>query len=265
MTWLVLRHGERTDAVFGANWPDRVFVRRTKDAAQAGAAGWWEWAYKRTSSELPRNIPWRLPLRAPQDYALDPPLTERGVTQANRVGATIARALSKTNAPTVFMLISPALRSVQTAQRIFIALKHAQVRVKLVQVDERLLEAASPAAHGVWLSDARLKRLELLPKKATARFQVQLRPKEAKQRLSERAAYARHASLAQEWASVASEPATYVICVAHAYTARVLSRQLAAPSVPADIGYCATTRFEAAVSPVGAWIASAFSPGHASS
>lgn len=66
---VIIRHGERVDALFGDNWIQQAFDR-------AGN-------YRRFHTNLPASLPYR---QNYQDYRYDPPLTELGLIRSFRTG-----------------------------------------------------------------------------------------------------------------------------------------------------------------------------------
>jgi hypothetical protein len=66
---VIVRHGERVDALFGENWFRQAFD-------QTGN-------YRRFHTNLPMNLPYRQNF---QDYLYDPPLTELGLIRSFRTG-----------------------------------------------------------------------------------------------------------------------------------------------------------------------------------
>lgn len=66
---IIIRHGERVDAVFGDTWFEKAFD-------QSGN-------YHRFHTNLPTSLPYRQNF---QDYLFDPPLTELGLIRSYRTG-----------------------------------------------------------------------------------------------------------------------------------------------------------------------------------
>ena len=69
---VIIRHGERVDALFGNSWFEQAF----------DAAG----NYHRFHSNLPITLPYRQNFK---DYLHDPPLTELGLIRSYRTGREI--------------------------------------------------------------------------------------------------------------------------------------------------------------------------------
>ena len=67
---IIIRHGERVDALFGETWFEQAF----------GPTG----NYHRFHSNLPISLPYRQNLK---DYLYDPPLTELGLIRSYRTGS----------------------------------------------------------------------------------------------------------------------------------------------------------------------------------
>ena len=66
---VIIRHGERVDAIFGDNWFEQAF--------DSGGT------YHRFHSNLPISLPYRQNFK---DYFNDPPLTELGLIRSYRTG-----------------------------------------------------------------------------------------------------------------------------------------------------------------------------------
>lgn len=66
---IIIRHGERVDALFGENWFSQAFDQTGK--------------YQRFHTNLPISLPYRQNFR---DYLHDPPLTELGLIRSYRTG-----------------------------------------------------------------------------------------------------------------------------------------------------------------------------------
>ncbi|CAF0954257.1 unnamed protein product [Brachionus calyciflorus] len=94
---LIVRHGERVDSYFGPIWIQNSF---NKDGE-----------YVRSDANMPRNLIYR---ENPYEFEFDPPLTENGLNQARIHGEELA----KTGIRIKYMYSSPALRSIQTADKI---------------------------------------------------------------------------------------------------------------------------------------------------
>jgi len=69
---IILRHGERVDALFGENWFSQAFD-------QIGN-------YQRFHTNMPISLPYRQNF---QDYLYDPPLTELGLIRSYRTGSIL--------------------------------------------------------------------------------------------------------------------------------------------------------------------------------
>ena len=94
----LVRHGERVDSTFGANWIDHVFDKTTG-------------IYRRINLNLPKKMVTRKDLN---DFHFDPPLTELGLHQCQMVGEELA--IQGVQIDHVYC--SPALRCIQTADQI---------------------------------------------------------------------------------------------------------------------------------------------------
>lgn len=92
---IIVRHGERVDAVFGQEWIHRFFSVDGQYVRQ----------------DL--NMPATLPPRSRAHWAADPPLTELGHWQARQVGDALAGLAS-----VAAIVSSPAARCLQTAEEI---------------------------------------------------------------------------------------------------------------------------------------------------
>lgn len=95
--FIVIRHGERVDVMFGAGWTQRAFDPMGN--------------YYPFDSNMPPSLP---PRRNWLDYDVDTPLTTKGLAQSWNVG----NVLAKYNLPVTTCYSSPAFRSIQTADRI---------------------------------------------------------------------------------------------------------------------------------------------------
>ncbi|CAF2377926.1 unnamed protein product [Rotaria sp. Silwood2] len=114
----VIRHGERVDSTFGANWLDQVFDKTTG-------------AYRRVNLNLPKKMVKRKDLK---DFLFDPPLTELGLHQCKIVGEELVAQGIKID----HVYSSPALRCVQTADKI---LEGLQMRDKIpIRIEPCLFE-----------------------------------------------------------------------------------------------------------------------------
>lgn len=94
----IVRHSERVDSTFGANWIDQVFDKTTG-------------AYRRINLNLPKKMVRRKDVK---DFLFDPPITELGLHQCRTVGEELAAQSIKID----HVYSSPALRCVQTADQI---------------------------------------------------------------------------------------------------------------------------------------------------
>ena len=92
----IARHGERVDTTFGHLWLQNAFINGE---------------YDRFNLNMPKTLPKRENIN---EYIFDPPLTEIGMYQAKLHGEELARKGVKIS----FMYSSPALRSIQTADKI---------------------------------------------------------------------------------------------------------------------------------------------------
>jgi len=99
---IIIRHGERVDALFGENWYSQAFDQTGK--------------YHRFHTNLPMTLPYRQNF---QDYLHDPPLTELGLIRSYRTG----EALYRTGLRIDYCYSSPSLRCIQTADAILDGMK----------------------------------------------------------------------------------------------------------------------------------------------
>ena len=99
---IIIRHGERVDALFGENWFSQAFDQTGK--------------YHRFHINLPLTLPYRQNLQA---YLRDPPLTELGLIRSYRTG----EALCRTGLRIDYCYSSPSLRCIQTADAILDGMK----------------------------------------------------------------------------------------------------------------------------------------------
>ncbi|CAF3478480.1 unnamed protein product [Rotaria sp. Silwood1] len=99
---IILRHGERVDALFGDNWFQQAFDETGN--------------YRRFHTNLPISLPYRQNF---QDYRYDPPLTELGLIRSFRTG----EALYRTGLRIDYCYSSPSLRCIQTADAILDGMK----------------------------------------------------------------------------------------------------------------------------------------------
>jgi broad specificity phosphatase PhoE len=99
---IIIRHGERVDALFGENWFSQAFDQTGK--------------YHRFHTNLPMTLPYRQNF---QDYLHDPPLTELGLIRSYRTG----EALYRTGLRIDYCYSSPSLRCIQTADAILDGMK----------------------------------------------------------------------------------------------------------------------------------------------
>ncbi|CAF0897476.1 unnamed protein product [Rotaria sp. Silwood1] len=114
----IMRHGERVDSTFGANWLDQVFDKMTG-------------VYRRINLNLPKKLVKRKDIK---DFIFDPPLTELGLHQCKTVGEELVAQGIKID----HVYSSPALRCVQTADKI---LEGLQMRDKIsIRIEPCLFE-----------------------------------------------------------------------------------------------------------------------------
>lgn len=99
---IIIRHGERVDALFGESWFSQAFDHTGK--------------YRRFHTNLPLNLPYRQNF---QDYIYDPPLTELGQIRSYRTGEALYRAGLRID----YCYCSPSLRCIQTADAILDGMK----------------------------------------------------------------------------------------------------------------------------------------------
>lgn len=97
LRFIIIRHGERVDVMYGAGWTQRAFD-------YAGH-------YHPFDANMPPSLP---PRTNWLDYDVDTPLTSKGLSQSWNVGNVLARF----NLPVTACYSSPAFRSIQTADRI---------------------------------------------------------------------------------------------------------------------------------------------------
>ncbi|CAF1072196.1 unnamed protein product, partial [Adineta ricciae] len=97
LRFIIIRHGERVDVMFGAGWTQRAF----------DASG----RYHAFDPNMPPSLPHRTNWL---DYDVDTPLTAKGLSQSWNVGSVLHRY----NLPVTACYSSPAFRSIQTADRI---------------------------------------------------------------------------------------------------------------------------------------------------
>ena len=115
---IIIRHGERVDALFGDNWFHQAFD-------QSGI-------YRRFHTNLPISLPYR---QHYMDYIHDPPLTELGLIRSYRTGwicsllerndwhVSLGEALYRTGLRIDYCYSSPSLRCIQTADAILDGMK----------------------------------------------------------------------------------------------------------------------------------------------
>ena len=94
----VVRHGERVDSRFGANWLDKVFDPMTG-------------VYHRLDMHLPKQM---IKRKDYKDFLIDPPLTEFGLHECKQLGEQLAAQGIQID----HIYASPALRCIQTADKI---------------------------------------------------------------------------------------------------------------------------------------------------
>ena len=99
---IIIRHGERVDALFGEQWFSQAFDSMGN--------------YHRFHTNLPMSLPYRQNF---QDYLHDPPLTELGLIRSYRTG----EALTRTGLRIDYCYSSPSLRCIQTADAILDGMK----------------------------------------------------------------------------------------------------------------------------------------------
>jgi hypothetical protein len=97
LRFIIIRHGERVDVMYGGGWTQRAFN-------QAGQ-------YYPFDANMPPSLPHRANW---VDFDVDTPLTAKGLSQSWNVGNVLARF----NLPVTACYSSPAFRSIQTADRI---------------------------------------------------------------------------------------------------------------------------------------------------
>jgi len=97
LRFIIIRHGERIDVMYGAGWTQRAFDYNGQ--------------YYPFDSNMPPSLPHR---KNWIDYDVDTPLTAKGLSQSWNVGSVLARY----NLPVTACYSSPAFRSIQTADRI---------------------------------------------------------------------------------------------------------------------------------------------------
>lgn len=108
----VIRHGERVDSRFGANWLDQVFDPATG-------------AYRRLDVNLPKKM---IKRKDYKDFLIDPPLTELGLYQCKQLGEELAAQGIQID----HIYASPALRCIQTADKIIEGLnKRNQIPIRV--------------------------------------------------------------------------------------------------------------------------------------
>ena len=113
LRFIVIRHGERVDVMFGAGWTQRAFDQVGK--------------YYPFDANMPPSLP---PRRNWLDYDVDTPLTTKGLAQSWNVGNVLAQF----NLPVTTCYSSPAFRSIQTADRILEGMGrkgHVPIRLEL--------------------------------------------------------------------------------------------------------------------------------------
>jgi hypothetical protein len=97
LRFIIIRHGERLDLAHGPGWTRHAFNYNGQ--------------YYPLHSNMPPSLPYRMNWL---DYERDTPLTANGLKQSWNVGNTLAVH----NLPVIACYASPALRSIQTADRI---------------------------------------------------------------------------------------------------------------------------------------------------
>ena len=99
MKFVILRHAERVDLVFGQQWIDVSFDQYGN--------------YRRTNLNMPLNIP---PRASKRDFYGDSPIPEMGKTQAKFTGEALKTGPEQFNFQ--YCYVSPSLRSIQTAHHV---------------------------------------------------------------------------------------------------------------------------------------------------
>ena len=110
---LIVRHGERVDSYYGSAWIQNSFNHNGE--------------YVRKDANMPQTLIFR---KSPYEFEFDPPLTENGLNQARVHGEELA----KNGLRIKYMYCSPALRSIQTADKILegMGLKdQVQIRIEV--------------------------------------------------------------------------------------------------------------------------------------
>ncbi|CAF1132895.1 unnamed protein product [Adineta steineri] len=113
LRFIIIRHGERVDVMFGAGWTQKAFDHTG--------------AYHCFDANMPPSLPHRTNW---VDYDVDTPLTAKGLSQSWNVGSVLARY----NLPVTACYSSPAFRSIQTADRILEGMSrkgHVPLRLEL--------------------------------------------------------------------------------------------------------------------------------------
>ncbi|CAF2390561.1 unnamed protein product [Rotaria sp. Silwood2] len=111
LRFIIIRHGERVDVMYGAGWTQRAFDRTGR--------------YYPFEANMPPSLPHRANW---VDYDVDTPLTANGLAQSWNVGNVLARY----NLPVTTCYSSPAFRSIQTANGILEGMnRNGQVPLRL--------------------------------------------------------------------------------------------------------------------------------------
>ena len=97
LRFIIIRHGERVDVVYGAGWTKRAFTPTGQ--------------YYQFDANMPPSLP---PRKNLYDFDVDTPLTAKGLSQSWNVGNVLHRYNLQVDA----CYSSPAFRSIQTADRI---------------------------------------------------------------------------------------------------------------------------------------------------
>lgn len=99
LKFVILRHAERVDLVFGQQWLDTSFDQYGN--------------YRRTNLNMPHKVP---PRGSKRDFYGDSPITEIGKIQAKFTGEALKTGQEPINFH--YCYVSPSLRSIQTAHHV---------------------------------------------------------------------------------------------------------------------------------------------------
>ena len=110
LRFIIIRHSERVDKKYGPDWTQYSF----------DSIGQYYPCDANMPSTLPRRVNWL-------DYEVDTPVTSNGLRQSWNVGNTLALY----NLPLVACYSSPALRSIQTADKILEGMSRKSKRLLL--------------------------------------------------------------------------------------------------------------------------------------